>query len=148
MYEDREKLLSAAKAFCQAFADKKSLDEIVSHFSESDEVRAIELGDDRLAPFLGRTFDSISGIKEYFKAISVLSYENMKFDEYIVDTETAKVSVVGMAQFTWIETGESWHETFTYRLSFDQAYRVKTYSVWADTGAAYLASQGKLKDLK
>ena len=67
------------------------------------------------------------------------------FVDYVVDVETAKVSARGTATFTWTKTGQSWDEVFTYVLGFDGQRKVKSYEVWGDTGAAYLASQGKLK---
>jgi hypothetical protein len=66
----------------------------------------------------------------------------------MVDVETRKVSVQGSANFTWIETNESWDEVFTYVLDFDDEAKITDWNVWADSGAAYLAKEGKLKDLK
>lgn len=43
---------------------------------------------------------------------------------------------------------QSWDETFTYSLDFDDELKVTDYQVWADSGAAYLARLGKLDDLK
>lgn len=54
------------------------------------------------------------------------------------------MSVKGQAKFTWIETGQSWNETFIYSLDFDDESMVTNYQVWADSGAAYLARHGKL----
>lgn len=59
-----------------------------------------------------------------------------------------KVSVKGRARFTWIETKQSWDETFTYALDFDPELKVTDYQLWADSGAAYLARLGKLDDLR
>lgn len=63
-------------------------------------------------------------------------------------TSTRKVSVKGQATFTWIETGQSWDETFTYSLDFDHESKVTDYQVWADSGAAYLARIGKLNEVR
>jgi hypothetical protein len=60
----------------------------------------------------------------------------------------SKVSVKGRAKFTWIETGQSWDETFTYSLDFDDESKVTDYQVWADSGAAFLARLGKLDGLR
>jgi len=65
-----------------------------------------------------------------------------------VDLEASKVAVKGKARFTWVETGESWDETFSYALDFDQERKVTDYQVWADSGAAYLARVGKLEETK
>jgi hypothetical protein len=141
----RQALLSAAETFCDAFAQKKSPDEIFTHFSASDDVLIEEHGLSHLVPFLGREFRGQSRFKDYFACLSDhLSYENMRFSNFIVDTETSKVSVKGQATFTWTKTGQSWDEIFTYQLEFDDKNKVKVYEIWADTAAAYLASKGQL----
>lgn len=68
----------------------------------------------------------------------------MRFSDYIVDAEVRKVSVRGEAVFTNKKTGQSWDEVFRYVLEFDEDAKVKTYEIWADSGAAYLASRGEL----
>lgn len=65
-----------------------------------------------------------------------------------VAPRTRKVSVKGRAKFTWVETAQSWDETFTYSLDFDDELKVTDYQVWADSGAAYLARLGKLDELR
>jgi hypothetical protein len=146
--DKRSQLLQAAQTFCSAFASQKPPEEIFSHFSTSDDVEAYEHGLPQLAPFLGREFRGQDGIKDYFQTMSgSLSYENMKFSNFVVDAEENKVSVRGKAKFTWTSTGQSWDEVFTYVLEFDGMLKVKKYEVWADSGAVYLASQGKLDEL-
>ena len=99
----------------------------------------------QLAPFLGRSFSGPDGVKRYFTIIaSLLSYDNMHFSDYFADEQLKMVSVKGRALFTWKETSNSWDEVFTYRLQFDDELKVKVYEVWADSGAAYLASKGEL----
>lgn len=145
MSERRQQLLFAARAFCDAFADKKPPAEIFSYFSASDDVLALEHGLPRLAPFLGRKFRGQQGLREYFGILaSNLSYEHMSFSHLFVDPEVSKVSVRGRARFTWIGTGQSWDEVFTYVLEFDDDAKIKVYEIWADSGAAYLASKGEL----
>jgi hypothetical protein len=73
-----------------------------------------------------------------------LSYQDMSFSEFFADAEASKVGVKGKAKFTWLGTGESWDETFTYVLDYDHECKVTNYQVWADSGAAYLASRGEL----
>ncbi|OAP55919.1 hypothetical protein AYL99_10071 [Fonsecaea erecta] len=142
---DRATLLSAAQAFCTSFARKEAPDKIFSHFSSSDDVLALEHGLPQLAPFLGREFRGQKGLHEYFTLLaSNLTYENMRFSNFVVDPLVSKVSVRGEAKFTWTETGQSWDEVFTYVLEFDEQARVKVYEVWADSGAAYLARKGQL----
>jgi hypothetical protein len=68
--------------------------------------------------------------------------------EMFADAEAMKVSVKGKARFTWLSTGESWDETFSYILSFDSECKIKDYQVWADSGAAYLASRGGLNNAR
>ncbi|KAJ9605472.1 hypothetical protein H2200_010129 [Cladophialophora chaetospira] len=141
----RDQLLSAAHAFCNSFANKEAPEKIFSHFSTSDDVLALEHGLPQLAPFLGREFRGQQGLQEYFQLLSSkLSYENMSFSNFVIDAEVSKVSVRGNAKFTWTSTGQSWDEVFTYVLEFDTHNKVKVYEIWADSGAAYLASKGRL----
>ena len=142
----RENLLKSAVSFCNSFADKKSTEEILSHFSTTHATSCFEHGLPALAPFLGRTFTDPA---KYLDVIAkCLTYENARYFNYMVDVETRKVNVQGSARFTWIKTGESWDETFTYVLDFDHEAKVTDWKVWADSGAAYLARKGKLKDLE
>ncbi|KAI1313639.1 transcription elongation factor S-II [Xylaria venustula] len=163
----RAELLEAAEAFCKSFAQKKPLEEILSHFSSSRSgAREDDDGDDRsggsgggilihehglpqLAPFLGRDYRGPEGAREYFETLGkFLSYEDMRFVEFVVDASEGegggKVVARGKARFTWTETGNSWDETFVYVLLFDAHAKVLRYEVWADSGAAYLASRGQL----
>lgn len=71
----------------------------------------------------------------------------MRFGNYLVDEVESKVSVRGEAKFTWISSGQSWDEVFTYVLGFDEERKVVRYEVWADSGAAYLARRGELDEL-
>lgn len=142
----REDLLKSAASFCSTFADKKPVEEVLSHFSTTHATSCFEHGLPTLAPFLGRTFTKPA---EYLGVIAkYLTYKNMKFFAYMVDVETRKVNVQGRANFTWIETDESWDEVFTYVLDFDDEAKITDWNVWADSGAAYLAKEGKLKDLE
>ncbi|ETI19632.1 hypothetical protein G647_09466 [Cladophialophora carrionii CBS 160.54] len=141
----RDALLAASQAFCSSFANKEAPANVLSHFSSSDDVLAVEHGLPQLAPFLGRDFRGQAGLEAYFQLLSShLKYEDMKFSNFVVDAEVSKVSVRGEAIFTWISTGQSWDEVFTYVLEFDQENRVLVYEVWADSGAAYLASEAQL----
>ncbi|KAK4165372.1 hypothetical protein QBC43DRAFT_287922 [Cladorrhinum sp. PSN259] len=142
----RASLLQAATSFCESFASQKPPNEIFSHFTAAESnIFIFEHGLPRLAPFLGREFRGKDGLQEYFKIISeCLTYKNMRFSNYVVDTEARRVSVRGEATFTWSSTGQSWDEVFTYVLKFDDNDKVEKYEVWADSGAAYLASQGLL----
>lgn len=142
----RGDLLKSAESFCNAFADKKPAEEILSHFSSTHATSCFEHGLPALAPFLGRTFTKPA---EYLAVIAkYLTYENAKYFAYMVDVETRKVNIQGSARFTWIETKESWDEVFTYVLDFDHEAKITDWKVWADTGAAYLAKERKLKDLE
>ncbi|KAI6041287.1 hypothetical protein EDC04DRAFT_3139834 [Pisolithus marmoratus] len=145
----RQQLLDAAKALCSDFAQKENLDTLLSHFSVTEECIAQEHGLRAVAPFVGRTFRGLEGIRNYFSLVSsCLTYENMTFGDYFVDTEVRKVSVTGQATFTWKGTNESWDETFAYVLDFDQENKVHRYQVWSDTAAAYLAGKGGLTELE
>lgn len=144
----RQQLLEAAQTFCNSFASQKPPEDIFSLFSTSPDVTALEHGLPQLAPFLGREYKGQDGIKKYFLMISShLTYENMRFGNYIVDEVESQVSVRGEARFTWISSGQSWDEVFTYVLAFDEDAKVLKYEIWADSGAAYLAGRGELSDL-
>jgi hypothetical protein len=148
MSPSRDQLLKAAQTFCTSFASQKPPEEIFGLFSTSPEVTAYEHGLPQLAPFLGREYKGTDSIKKYFfKISSHLSYENMRFSNYIVDESVGKVSVRGEARFTWISSGQSWDEVFTYVLAFDDDCKVTRYEIWADSGAAYLAERGELSEL-
>ncbi|KAF8974418.1 hypothetical protein BDZ97DRAFT_21640 [Flammula alnicola] len=148
MAPSREELSQAAQTFCDAFAEKNDLETILSYFSTTHEVSAIEYGHPILAPFLGRPFVGISGVQQYFELIaSLLSYKDITFSQYVIDPVAMKVSVKGKGTFTWLSTGQSWDETFTYTLDFDDELKVIQYQVWADSGAAYLARNGKLSEV-
>jgi hypothetical protein len=132
---------------------------LLSHFTTTLPPTAIEHGHTALAPFLGRTFTGRDGVQRYFDLLpQLLSFENMRFCDYAVDVDTLMVSCKGCARFTWTETGMSWDEVFTYTLKFveegphvdgrPREVKVRKYQVWADTGALWLASQGKLAALE
>ncbi|EGO58234.1 hypothetical protein NEUTE1DRAFT_82594 [Neurospora tetrasperma FGSC 2508] len=143
----RQSLLKASESFCTAFASQSPPSEILTkHFTQnSNDIIVFEHGLPRLAPFLGREYKGKDGFLEYFNTIGEqLSYKDMRFSDYIVDAEVRKVSVRGEAVFTNKKTGQSWDEVFRYVLEFDEDARVKTYEIWADSGAAYLASRGEL----
>jgi hypothetical protein len=141
----RNSLYSSAQRLCHDFAEKKDIQTILSHFSRTHQCTAIEHGLPILAPFLGRPFTGLDAIKEYFTlVVDLLSYEDMEFSEYTVDVEASRVCVKGNAKFTWKSTGKSWEESFVYMLDFDDEAKVTDYQVWADSGAAYLASKGEL----
>ncbi|CAA7260270.1 unnamed protein product [Cyclocybe aegerita] len=149
MAPPRERLLQSAEEFCDSFAKKKDIDSILSLFSTTHEVSAIEYGLPELAPFLGQEFTGISEVQKYFELIgSLLSYDNINFSEYVVDPIALKVAVRGKGCFTWLTTGQSWNEIFTYTLDFDDELKVVRYQIWADSGAAYLGRVGKLGKIK
>ncbi|KAH8093294.1 hypothetical protein BXZ70DRAFT_874842, partial [Cristinia sonorae] len=149
----RTRLLRAATEFCNSFASQAPIESILAHFSTTHAVSATEHGLPFLAPFLGRPFHRLTGhnsLETYFKLLQKhIKYEDMSFGEWIVDTEAMRVSCVGHAKFIWSEgegEGQSWDEQFVYMLDFDQDNKITDYQVWADSGAAYLASTGKLKE--
>ena len=144
----RQQLQTAAQSFCDSFASKSPLSDVLDKFSTKDEDGpvAIEHGLSLLAPFLGFTYVGQTGIRNYFETIArLLDYEDMHFSEYVIDDQVRKVSVRGEATFTWKSNNQSWHEVFTYTLAFDDDFKVKKYEIWADSGAAYLASKGLLQ---
>ncbi|KAK4175623.1 hypothetical protein QBC36DRAFT_331114 [Triangularia setosa] len=149
MPSPRSSLLSAATSFCNSLSSRSPPSTLSSHFTTTHQssIYIYEHGLPQLGPFLGREFRGPSGVQEYFNLLSKhLSYQNMRFSNYIVDPEVGQVSVRGEARFTWLSTNQSWDEVFTYVLKFDQDLKLIRYEVWADSGAAYLASQGLLDD--
>jgi hypothetical protein len=139
----RETLLRSTRELCDRFVDHGSIEEIVACFSTSreDEIRLFEHGLPNLAPFLGRSFEGKKGMEEYFAVVSdCLSYQDMSFSDYVVDVEARVTSVRGTAKFTWKSTGKAWDEVFVYRIQLDEEGKILVYEVWADSGAAYLAS--------
>ncbi|EJC98976.1 uncharacterized protein FOMMEDRAFT_128703 [Fomitiporia mediterranea MF3/22] len=134
MPPQRTDLLGAARAFCDAFANKQPIDNILSSFADALDTRCIEYGTDYVAPFLGRPFTGLDGAKEYFTRVNQkLTYKDMHFSDFIVDTDELKVSVKGSATFTSKEYERSWDEVFTYRFEFDEQLKIKSYEVWGDT---------------
>lgn len=141
-------LRTAAVQFCTAFAQKADIADILNHFSTTHQITVIEHGNPRLAPFLGKPFVGIDGVQKYFETIStLLSYQDIKFSEFTVDSESSRVACRGHGKFTWLSTGDSWEETFAYMLDFDEENKITDYQVWADSGSAYLASLGQLKEV-
>lgn len=152
----RTTLLEPAQALCSAFASAASIPELLSHFTSNPLPIAHEHGLPSLAPFLGRTFTGLDGVARYFELVArLLRYEKMEFDpedQWVVDPVAMAVCVRGYARFIWNETGEAWDETFCYRIALAEdaqgrGLKVQEYRVWADTGAAYLARTGKLKEV-
>ncbi|KAF3293075.1 hypothetical protein TWF132_005067 [Orbilia oligospora] len=140
-----DSLLQAAESLCNDFTSKADPPSMFSHFAST--VTAFEHGDPHFAPFVGREFKGLDGMKEYFGLLGkYLTYEDMSFGEYFVDERQNKVSVKGKGRFTWVPTGVNWDEGFTYTLDFaseDGKLKVSRYQVWADTGALYLARLGQ-----
>jgi len=146
MSTPRKQLLDAAQRLCNDFASQKSANDLQSHFSSTPETETIEYGEQIFAPFLGRKFLGPKGVHDYFAMLAqFITYHNMQFSDYIIDTDEMKVVVKGQARFTWISTEETWDETFHYALSFNNDYKVTKYEIWADSGAAYLAREGRLE---
>eukprot|EP00536_Pseudo-nitzschia_multiseries_P007813 jgi/Psemu1/196485/e_gw1.188.64.1 len=139
----RDDWLRSTRALCDAFANHGTTEQIVECFSVSrpGQILLFEHGLSELAPFLGREFRGTKGIRDYFAVVSEhLSYKNMSFSDFIIDVELRVASVRGKAEFTWKSTGKSWKEVFLYRIKLDEEGKVLVYEVWADSGAAYLAS--------
>ncbi|CAG8025897.1 unnamed protein product [Penicillium olsonii] len=135
--------------------------DILSTFTTSPKPLAHEHGLPQLAPFLGRSFHGQEGISAYFDLLSTyLQIENMKFEPeetWVIDESCMAIALRGTATFTWKETQHSWEETFAYRIKVAEdvsddsekngSLKVCEYQIWADTGAAYLASLGNLDDM-
>ncbi|GKZ17168.1 hypothetical protein AbraIFM66951_001663 [Aspergillus brasiliensis] len=136
-----------------------SLPTLLAQFTSSPATPPIihEHGLPQLAPFLGRDFTGQDGVKTYFETMgAALRYEGMRFEDekdWVVDEDNGCVCVRGWARFVAKSTGMGWDEGFVYRLGIKQdgdsdgEWKIQEYRVWADTGAAYLALNGKLDDL-
>ncbi|KAL1838085.1 hypothetical protein VTJ49DRAFT_3077 [Mycothermus thermophilus] len=143
----RDELLHSAQAFCTAFASSTPFNTLLNnHFTRRRRnILVHEHGLAQLAPFLGRAFRGAEGLSQYLSVVSeCVSHEGMRFTEYTVDAESRRVGVRGQARFTWKSTGQTWDEEFYYVLGFDGEARVEKYEIWADSGAAWLASRGEL----
>lgn len=156
--KQREYLLRSTKKLCRIFASHGTIEEIASCFTSSsssssstdNRIRLLEHGTpSERVPFLGRTFYGLDGIYDYFSLVSeTLEYTNMSFSDYSLDENLKIVTVRGTATFTWKATQKSWDEIFIYRIQLDTETgddendnnKIMIYEVWADSGAAYLAS--------
>ena len=151
---NHQALYDAARSFCEAVRDPTPSPDaktsaILSHFAP--DCLALEHGHTTLARFLGREYRGHAGVRAYFDTLAdLLSCTDMHFPEYTVDVDHRRVWVLGSALFTWNKPstpgalGNAWRETLVYRLEFDEVCRLTRYEVWADTGAAHLASKGQL----
>ncbi|KAL4805630.1 hypothetical protein BDV18DRAFT_161278 [Aspergillus unguis] len=154
----RTTLTKATTSLLDAFSSASDPQTLLSTFTTNPPPKAHEHGLQQLAPFLGRTFTGRSEVEKYFGLLSEhLKIEGMRFDdekEWAVDVETGVVWLRGYARFVSTKTGQGWDETFAYRIGLveDQSQdqdaarqvKVRSYEVWADTGAAYLAARGEL----
>ncbi|KAJ8086170.1 hypothetical protein PM082_004993 [Marasmius tenuissimus] len=147
----RDQLLAATQSLRDAFMAGTGLDPVLSLFSKSttQRVYAIEYGEPALAPFLGREFIGMAAIQSYFEIIvTCLSFKDMEFVDFVIDTESRRVACKARATFTWNSTGESWNETFAYILDYDGENKITGYQVWSDSGSTYLARIGKLVEVR
>ncbi len=153
-------------AFCNAFLDltNNPPEKILAEHFTSDQPRITEHGprDDRL-PFLGQTFAGYEGCLEYFsllsKTLEFIPNENTfpGADGIVVDDRAiipgeghvkgdlrGVTTVVGHAEFRAISPGQSWKETFIYRLSgFDEDGKIGHWEIWADPLSAWTAVGGR-----
>ncbi|KAH8703579.1 hypothetical protein BGW36DRAFT_369568 [Talaromyces proteolyticus] len=160
----RPVLLSPIHSLISAFAAGAPSSTILTHFTASPIPLVHEHGGCYFRhglPFLGRDFIGLSRVGEYFDLLAeYLSYRDMVFeseDDWVVDPQNMTICLRGQAQFTYKETGESWNETFMWRVTLSedltgesepgpgQGLKVQEYQVWADTAAVFLASRGELK---
>ncbi|KAL4991417.1 hypothetical protein BDW68DRAFT_141683 [Aspergillus falconensis] len=151
----RTALTNATQSLLDAFSTSSDLPTILNTFTSVPPPTAHEHGLPQLAPFLGRTFTGHDQVEEYFTLLNEhLRIESMRFDdekEWAVDLETGIVCLKGYARFVSKESKEGWDEVFIYRIVLvedeEKEVKVRSYEVWADTGAAYLAAKGELKSL-
>lgn len=80
----KQALLKAAKGLCDAFAQGKSVDELLSFFTEHEAV-VIEHGHPYIL-WLGREYIGKQEIAQYFETIgSELENSGITFSDYFVD---------------------------------------------------------------
>lgn len=157
----RPAILAPIYSLTSAFAAAASPSIILTHFTTSPPPVVHEYGNCHLQsqlPFIGRDFTGLSGVGEYFDLLAEhLSYSDMVFDsedDWVVDPQNMIVCLRGRARFTYKSTGQSWNEVFMWRVTLSedlgesepdpgQGLKVQDYRVWADTGAAFLASRGE-----
>ncbi|RAO68357.1 uncharacterized protein BHQ10_004369 [Talaromyces amestolkiae] len=163
----RPAILSSIRSLISAFTSNASTPAILAHFTSSPIPLVHEHGSPLFQPFLpfvGRDFIGLEAVGEYFDLLAQhLSISDASFDDeddWVVDPQILTVCLRGRARFTSTETKESWFETFMWRVALSedltgesepdvgQGLKVQEYRVWADTGAAFLASKGGLKDLE
>ncbi|KAL5002424.1 hypothetical protein BDV10DRAFT_120607 [Aspergillus recurvatus] len=155
----RTTLTNATQSLLDAFSTSSDLPTILNTFTTIPPPTAHEHGLPQLALFLGRTFTGLDQVEEYFTLLNEhLRIESIQFDdqkEWTVDLETGVVCLKGYARFVSKESEEGWDEVFIYRIGLAEdeekkekkKVKVRSYEVWADTGAAYLAAKGELKSL-
>ncbi|KAE8349400.1 hypothetical protein BDV28DRAFT_61602 [Aspergillus coremiiformis] len=151
----RQNLITRVRTLCTDFSTSSPLPTLLSNFTTNPPATALEHGLPHLAPFLGRAFKGSDGLTTYFGLLSdLLTIENMVFEPeetWVVDERAMAVSLRGEGRFTWNATGQTWEETFVYRIGLAEdagVVKVVVYEVWADTGAAYLARRGLLELLE
>lgn len=157
----RATLLEPAHSLCNAFTTQAPVSTLLSTFTTQPTPLVHEHGLPQLAPFLGHSFSGTDGVVRYFELLAdLLEITDLTFepdDNWLVDDTCMCVSLRGSATFKWKATGQAWDETFMYRLalatdvSSDPSKKgrllVWEYRIWADTGAAYLASLRRLGEL-
>ncbi|KAF8897204.1 hypothetical protein BD779DRAFT_357420 [Infundibulicybe gibba] len=131
MSPSRKQLLAAAKAFCDAFSRKEEISTSSPIFRQHTQCQRLNMVIQSWLPSWGKHFR-----------------DSQEFEHFVVDSEGCKIALKGKGTFTWVSTGESWDETFAWMLDFDDEGRVTEYQVWADSGSAYLARIGKLREVK
>lgn len=150
----RTSLSTATNSLLDAFSSSADLQTLLSTFTTTPSPTVHEHGLHQLAPFLGRTFTGRREVEHYFNILAEhLDIASMQFDEqrdWAVDVETGIVALKGYARFVSKRTGQGWDEVFAYRIGlaedeYEKKVKVRSYEVWADTGAAYLAARGELK---
>ncbi|EIM23338.1 hypothetical protein E3Q22_01223 [Wallemia mellicola] len=146
---DYERLLNAAKSFCESFGRGEELPSILSHFSPNGYV--FEHGPPLpQLPYLGKTFegqeeDELDGgtyLVDYFKLVNkYLNIENEPvWDGWSVDVRYSSegeatgaiVTCKGEATFLNRKTGKRWDETSLYRMELDRGGRITGLDIWAD----------------
>ncbi|KAL4884819.1 hypothetical protein BJY04DRAFT_170861 [Aspergillus karnatakaensis] len=161
MTHPRDSTIKATSALTTALTSGADLNTLLSTFTVSPAAIAHEHGHPKLATFLGRTFRGHKGVGEYFTLVErQMRIKEMEFNrecDWVVDAEKKTVCLRGRGVWENKLTSEQWVEIFAYRVELAEEewegckdkgeLKVKSYEVWADTGAAFLAEKGKLRNM-
>jgi hypothetical protein len=151
-------LREKSHAFCHALISPPPPEELIKAYFTKDSPKIIEYGPAwcraRL-PFLHTTFNGARGedsCQTYFEILSKILKMHLsegafpRPEGFIVDPDAVvegckskgAVSVTGKGKFESVQTGKSYNEVFSYRLSdFDDDGKIGRWEIWSDSLSAW-----------